>query len=94
MSVYVDTLVSCLPNRNWRWTKTCHLFADTEAELLAFAARMNLKPEWFQSNRSLPHYDLAPSKRRRAVCLGALEVDRRFVCSKILAALAAKEARK
>lgn len=44
-------------------------------ELHAFAARLGLRRRWFQ-NKRLPHYDLAPSKRRLAVSLGAIELDR------------------
>lgn len=82
MSVYVDDLfgqVSRDPRakrvgeRNGhRW---CHMMADTEEELHAFAARLMMKREWFQGD----HYDLVPSKRARAVELGAKEVDSLFL---------------
>lgn len=73
MSVYVDKIMPCVPNKNWKYTRGCHLVADTVAELHSFAAVLGLKREWFQ-NKRIPHYDLTPNKRRLAVKLGA-EVD-------------------
>lgn len=86
MSVYVDPLVQYGPAayhgadvgqaqrtgaRNGHlW---CHLFADTEEELHAFAERLGIVRYWYQGD----HYDLTPARRAAAVKLGALEVDRR-----------------
>ncbi len=78
MSVYVDEL----RNYGWRLGPSCHLFADTEDELHAFAARIGMKRSWFQ-DKSLPHYDLVVSRRTRAVMLGAIEIDRRQVYAMI-----------
>lgn len=50
---------------------SCHLFADTIAELHAFAQSLGMRPEWFQNKPSLPHYDLTPKRRERAIALGA-----------------------
>jgi hypothetical protein len=55
-----------------RW---CHLIADTEEELHAFAAAIGMKRAWFQPT-SFPHYDLTPARRAAAVGLGAVEVTR------------------
>lgn len=55
---------------------SCHLMADTEEELHAFAQRLRLKREWFQP-KSHPHYDLTIEKRVQAVALGAVEVSAR-----------------
>ena len=55
----------------------CHMLADTLDELHAFAALLGLKPEWFQGDASTPHYDLSLTNRRRALALGAIELDRR-----------------
>lgn len=76
MSVYVDEIRQWpTPIRCFR-TGSCHLTADTDAELHAFARRLRLKAEWFQP-KSVPHYDLTPEKRARAVSLGAFEVPAR-----------------
>lgn len=56
----------------------CHLFSDNdqESELLHdFAAQLGLKGEYFQEHRLLPHYDLTPNKRTKAIALGAVEKD-------------------
>ncbi|MBT2429419.1 DUF4031 domain-containing protein [Streptomyces sp. ISL-112] len=85
MAVYVDevrdwTLIARA--RGLRHTHWCHLTADTEEELHAFAARLGLKRAWFQKKSERDyrwHYDVTPNKRALAVRLGAQEVDRRFV---------------
>lgn len=85
MTVYVDeirdwTLIA--KARGLRHSHWCHLTADTEEELHAFAARLGLRRSWFQkkSDRDYRwHYDIVPSKRAQAVRMGAQEVDRRFV---------------
>lgn len=60
-----------LPSRRW-----CHMVSDDgEAELHAFAARIGLRRAWAQSSPA--HYDLTPSRRARAVALGAQEVTSR-----------------
>lgn len=86
MGVYVDPLVQHGPGsyhgpnmnqakrvgaRNGHWW--CHLFADTDSELFAFADRLGLEREWFQRD----HFDLTPWRRKRAVDLGAKEVSAR-----------------
>ena len=75
MSVYVDPIMPTLINKNWRYSRGCHLVADTVAELHSFAVCLGLKRNWFQ-NKSMPHYDLIPNKRELAVKLGAIEIDR------------------
>ena len=50
-----------------RW---CHLLADTESELHFFAEQLGMRREWAQGD----HYDLVPSRRKRALFLGAIEV--------------------
>ena len=77
MTVFVDTLQPCLPNPNWPYKKSCHLFADDEQELHDFAAGLGLKRSWFRNHSRLDHYDLTKGKRFQAVRLGAEEVDAR-----------------
>ena len=80
MSVYVDVLMSCIPTARWKWSRSCHLFADTTEELTRFGAGIGLRFEWLQVKRAeLIHFDLNAAKRREAVKAGAIEVGRLFV---------------
>lgn len=72
MAVYVDNQRAPFGRR----LKLSHMIADTPAELHAMAARLGLRPAWFQSS-SFPHYDVAIGKRTQAIELGAVAVDRR-----------------
>ena len=81
MAVYVDALLPCLRNRKWIHDKSCHLFADTVAELNIFAQSIGLKLSWFQGHAYFPHYDLTANKRLQAVKNGAREVGRRSVAN-------------
>ena len=83
MSVYIDKLFTCLPNKNWRWKKSCHLFADSVNELHTFAKQIGLKRSWFQKNATLPHYDLTQTKRKRAILAGAVEMSDQELKSRI-----------
>jgi hypothetical protein len=74
MAVYIDNLVMAVPNKNWPYKKSCHLIADTEKELHAFAECIGLKRSWFQENSSIDHYDLTASKRVQAVKNGARQL--------------------
>lgn len=76
MSVYVDPQMTCLVSRAWRWSTSCHMFADTLKELHAFAARIGLRRDWFQGGR-FPHYDLNEGRRVKAVAAGVVELDRK-----------------
>ena len=76
MSVYVDELQSCVRSKRWPYGFACHLVADSVEELHYFAGRMGLKPEWFQDQSSLPHYDLTKNMRMLAVKFGAVEIGR------------------
>lgn len=72
MAVMVDEL-RVWPNARHRCFKngSAHLTADTLDELHAFAARIGLRPEWFQDHRIAPHYDLSPKRHAAALALGA-----------------------
>lgn len=70
MSVYVDPLFMWHTGKQW-----CHMIADTEAELHAFAQRIGLKVDWFHvSTSGIRHYDLSPNKRNMAIAYGAIEI--------------------
>jgi hypothetical protein len=58
-----------------------HLFADTDEELHAFAKRIGLKREWFQTKR-LHHYDLNPSRRAKAISCGVIQLTREEAVAK------------
>lgn len=85
MAVYVDEIrdyTRVAKMRGLRHTHWCHLTADTEQELHAFATRLGLRRSWFQKKSETDyrwHYDIVPSKRAHALRLGAVEVDRRFI---------------
>lgn len=84
MAVYIDPLAACIPNRHWRWTESCHMFADTVEELHVFARRIGLRREWFQpDNERLPHYDLHRNRRSLAVAHGAVQVTRRELAERL-----------
>lgn len=78
MTVMVDELVAW-PQKatsGGRWfgsgKQSCHLTTDGPLdELHAFAARIGMKREWFQDHRLMPHYDLTPTRRERALAAGA-----------------------
>jgi hypothetical protein len=77
VAVYVDQ-----PVWDWRGRRWCHLLADEEQELHAFAAALGLRRAWFQHSPAKPwkdHYDLPEHVRREAVAAGAQEVDLRTV---------------
>lgn len=75
MAVYVDSMNPCLPNPNWKWKESCHLFADSPEELHNFAYHvLGFPHSWFHSGSSTPHYDLTRNKRRVAIQAGAIEI--------------------
>lgn len=71
MSVYVDPLRDW--GAPWRGGKSCHVLADTEQELDEFAARVGAKHFWKQKH-PIPHFDIGPTLRKRALALGAEEI--------------------
>jgi hypothetical protein len=75
LTVYVDDAFCSDDPATWgRWTGGGHMQADTPDELHAFAARLGLRREWFQSRPDRPerdHYDLTGARRDLAIHLGA-----------------------
>jgi hypothetical protein len=78
VSVYVD---HAFAYGEWgRWSGGGHLQADSAEELHAFAQRLGMRREWFQSKPQRPendHYDLTEAGRVLALQLGAIAEDRR-----------------
>ncbi len=76
MSVYVDNLQMAFdPKHKWKYKQSCHLFADSEQELIQFGEKIGMKEIWLQRKVPLLHYDLNESKRALAVKHGAIQVD-------------------
>ena len=70
MSVYVDE--PFVVSRGKRWA---HLTADSEEELHAFAQRLGLRRQSFQTSPGKPwkdHYDVTESIRELAIRMGAI----------------------
>jgi hypothetical protein len=76
MSVFVDPVMNHGGSATFRWTSSCHMYADTLDELHAFAKKIGLKRAWFQDKR-VPHYDLNARRHAAAIKLGAIQHDRR-----------------
>lgn len=81
MAVFVDDMKAPFGNM-----VMCHMWADTDAELLAMADRIGVQRKWIQGhstlsfgkhrNASWVHFDIAQSKRTLAVKHGAIQTDR------------------
>ena len=82
--IYIDSLKACTPKKGWRWTSSCHMFADSVEELHEFASKIGMNRTWFQAKK-LPHYDLTANRRQLALRMGAVEVDTSWVKQRIKA---------
>jgi len=72
--IYVDELLTRAAP--WAGGRSCHMVSDISVdELLSFAASIGIPHAWYQAG-SVPHFDLAPRLRARALCGGAIAVDR------------------
>jgi hypothetical protein len=93
LTVYVDHAFAA---GDWgRWSGGGHMQADTLGELHAFALRIGLRQEWFQSKPGRPendHYDLTRARRELAIELGAISEDRRAGTSRRRAIRLARKA--
>jgi hypothetical protein len=87
MTIYVDPLFQTPSQKNAAFKvgekqdhQWCHLYTfpvteEAIAELHKLAQAIGLKRSWFQEGeRTMPHYDLVPSKRDLAIKRGAVEV--------------------
>lgn len=75
MMIYVDNLMNCIKNNNWRYSQSCHMIADNTEELLRFAKSIGLKPQWIQFKGTYKeHFDLNTSKREKAIAAGAQSI--------------------
>ena len=77
-TLFVDELRRRRRDGEWTQVKSCHLFTfpGWEDDLHEFASKLGLQRMWYQTAAILPHYDLTPVRRLRAVALGAVELDR------------------
>lgn len=81
MAVYVDDMFlpakvqSGKTTHDSRW---CHMTADSQEELVAFAVNIGLKASYLQFPGTWKeHFDVTEPKRRQAVAKGAIEVNYR-----------------
>jgi hypothetical protein len=73
MVCYVDA-VREYPDAGLRFTRFCHLLADTRDELHEMAETLGVPEKYFQDHPWRWHHDLPEPLRARAVELGAREV--------------------
>lgn len=81
MAVYVDDARN--PFGRYRM---CHMWADSDAELLAMADRIGVDRRWVQGHPQLStgkhrqarwvHFDIVQAKRAKAIAAGAIATDR------------------
>lgn len=81
MTTYVDDVRHAFGNM-----VMCHLWADTEAELLAMVDRIGVQRKWIQGHQTLSqprfrnaswvHFDITLSKKALAIAAGAILTDR------------------
>lgn len=78
MTVYVDPIQKypkdfVHPRAQQHGESWAHLFADSVDELHAFAEKLGLKRMYFHNHPGLPHYDITPALREKALKMGAQE---------------------
>lgn len=74
MAVYVDDMYKYSIGQFGRM-KMSHMIADTTEELIEMAKNIGVNPKWIQKEGTgQEHFDIALSKRKKAVELGAIEI--------------------
>lgn len=87
MTVYIDELVPRPDAKHSIFRPgSCHLTADTDEELHAFAARIGLKRDWYQPHQLANHYDLTRGTRAAAEAAGAVFMSAREQAERRIAA--------
>lgn len=77
MAVYVDDMYKHPVGRLGQM-KMSHMIADTTEELLAMADKIGVNRKWLQSAGDPDeHFDIALTKRTRAVLHGAIQITMR-----------------
>lgn len=79
--VYVDNFY--LTGVTYRGMKMCHMIADSREELLSMVDKIGMNRKWIQSQDTpREHFDICFSMRKKAVALGAIEIDMRELAEK------------
>ena len=73
MAVYVDDMYQYELGKYGRM-KMSHMLADTDEELHEMAQKIGVARKWWQNKASGSHYDIAMSKREKALELGAIAI--------------------
>ncbi len=80
MAVYVDDMAAPFKpaHRPGRTYVMCHMIADSSSELFAMVDKIAVSRKWVQDKGTGgEHFDIAQSKRARAVRCGARQITRR-----------------
>lgn len=67
--IYVDSLM----HNGWKYGPNCHMFADSEQELVEFAVKIGMQAGWLQRTKFI-HFDLTARRRLDAIKSGAVEI--------------------
>jgi hypothetical protein len=71
MAVYVDNF-----NAKFQGMIMCHVIADSQLELLEFMDKIGVQRKWIQYiNTYNEHFDICLSKKKKAISLGAIEIN-------------------
>lgn len=78
MSVYIDSA-----NIKYGRMVMCHMIADTLDELHTMAEAIGMKREWFQDKGKFMHYDVCKMRKKKALELGAILLERKAFVEKL-----------